>query len=789
MFPSEPVPERIGAYKVLRRLPGMGSAEVYVGRSEGPMGVSRLCTLKLVKNTIEGDTHFAEELAREAAICAVLNHPSIQRMFDFFEHDRHLVLVLEHIEGASLERLLEQLARRNERLGDAAVAFLGRALAGALAHAHAAKDEEGTPTPVIHRTMHPENVLISWDGQVRLTGFGLGKILGRSPDTVAFVIKGAPGFMAPEQARGERVTPKADVYGLAVLLWSLFSGNKPPEVGTRPARLGGLRPDLPKEVTSTIDAALEPSPDRRKPSCQDLERVLGKVPKIDEGQQEIVEKVVPLRTPRTKPPEAEAGPRKRVALESVRPAKPSASSKKRLSVPPPSRPRPSERPTPPGDEPPASVFPYLRALAEHVPKGGPMFPPPARLPVEVDEERAPKHAEKPAPPPPPSTGRGPSKPTIAAPIGAIVPEGEWKESVPDEALFDQLFDDATSRMDIRLSDLRGDEDKAASAQRSAKTVPAPKPIPPAPPAKLTPMTPPAKPTPIAPPVKPTPKPPDAKSAKEKRMELAATVPAPPVASPNAPPPAASGLPLFAPPPMPAPTATPAPGSALPGFAPPPVPPRLTGTAAPVGAKPPVAPALGAPPVAAAPTPPQKFSGEKTALTPLSKLVADRKKAPIVPLALAGVAAGGIAAVIVSLAGGSSTDEDPRPTSSADSAPVAPVPTPSVVSTASAAPVASSAPTASATVAPGPPPPGQGLLTVLFPTEGYVYVSGKKAGPTNEPLLVTCGSKFLRVSSTVEGRYPEWLSAGESVLIPCQATTQIEIAPGKARPRSPPRKRR
>ncbi|MDI1448165.1 serine/threonine protein kinase, partial [Polyangium sp. 6x1] len=428
------------------------------------MGFSRLCTLKLVRNTIEGDAHFAEELVREAAICAVLNHPSIQRMFDFFEHDKHLVLVLEHVEGVTLDRVQEVLGRQKSKLDDRTIAFLGRALAGALAHAHAAKDEEGTPTPVIHRTMHPENVLIGWDGHVRLTGFGLGKILGRSPDTVAFVIKGAPGFMAPEQARGERVTPKADVYGLAVLLWSLYAATKPPEVGTRPKPLATLRPDLPKELTSAIDGALEPSADKRKVSCQELERVLNKAPGIEEGQKDLEEKVAPLKGPRSKAAEGEGGPRKRVPLESVRPAKPPPSSKQRLSVPPPSRPpgRLSERPTEASDAAPASVYPLLRALAERVPG-------PPRLPLAVVEAEADVQPEAPTVRQAQAqarTARGPSKPTIAAPLGAVVPEGEWKESVPDEELFDQLFDDATSRSGISLAAMgigAAEREKAALA--------------------------------------------------------------------------------------------------------------------------------------------------------------------------------------------------------------------------------------------------------------------------------------------------------------------------------------
>src|SRR5262249_20166256 len=159
----EPVPDRIGAYKVIRRLSGGGgAADVYLGRMEGPMGFQRTCALKLVANTAEGDARFAEELAREASICARLNHPVVVRMFDFFEYQSRLVLVLEHVEGTDLDRVQQALSRRKQHLSDGAIWYLGHQVVGALAHAHAATDEQGSRAPVIHRNLSPENVLIAW---------------------------------------------------------------------------------------------------------------------------------------------------------------------------------------------------------------------------------------------------------------------------------------------------------------------------------------------------------------------------------------------------------------------------------------------------------------------------------------------------------------------------------------------------------------------------------------------------------------------------------------------------
>ncbi|XXX76531.1 serine/threonine-protein kinase [Sorangium sp. So ce134] len=291
MFPTEPAPETIGAYKILRRLAGSGPTSVYLGRLDGPLGFRRVCVLKLVPNTAEGDPRFADELAREASICASMNHPAIVRMFDFFEHAGRLVLVLEHVEGVNLNRLLQHLAARQQKLADAAVYYLVHCIAGALAHAHGLTDEHGSPAPVIHRNLHPENIVIGWDGQVRLTGFGIGKILGRTPDTIAGVVKGAPGYMAPEQARAERVTVKADIYGVGLLLWSLLSGRRPPADGTKPPGIASIRPEIPRPVVALLDTALAPAAEDRKITCQEIEQALAKVARPEKGKAELVTRV------------------------------------------------------------------------------------------------------------------------------------------------------------------------------------------------------------------------------------------------------------------------------------------------------------------------------------------------------------------------------------------------------------------------------------------------------------------------------------------------------------------
>jgi eukaryotic-like serine/threonine-protein kinase len=286
MFPRAPLPERIGAYRVLRRLPSPGGADFYLCREEGPLGFVRQVVLKLAPSA--GDPERAQELAREASAVARLNHPGILRMFNFFQDGDRLVLVLEHVEGTNLGRVMAAGRRRALNLPDEVVFYVAHRLASALALAHGMTDEKGNKTPVVHRAITPASMLVGWDGTVRLSGFGMSKIMGLSPDTALGLVKGAPGYMAPEQLRGERVTERVDVYQAGLLIWEMLAGNPPPAAGltrkTRQAELvqmmsgnrlasvAMLRPSVPREIAAVVDAALEPAVEKRTITAAELKR-------------------------------------------------------------------------------------------------------------------------------------------------------------------------------------------------------------------------------------------------------------------------------------------------------------------------------------------------------------------------------------------------------------------------------------------------------------------------------------------------------------------------------------
>jgi serine/threonine protein kinase len=327
MFPRDPLPDSIGPYRIVRRLASRRGADLYLGQHDGPMGFQRDCVLKLVPSPgASGDPGLAEELAHEARICSTLNHPAVVRMFDFFEHGDNLVLVFEHFAGVSLARLLSHFRRRRQRVPDAAVWYLSHRLFGALAHAHALVDEKGRRTPVIHRDVQPAHLIVSHDAHVRLAGFGIAKIAGTAGTTAIGFVKGTPAYMAPEQAAGERITERVDVYAAGLVVWEMLSGRsvRPPGdvghgaellkliAGRRFDPIASLRRDIPREVAAAIDACLVPSANKRTIRCREVERWLEKVVDVEAGKKELRERLVQLRNANVRAapaPRASSAPR------------------------------------------------------------------------------------------------------------------------------------------------------------------------------------------------------------------------------------------------------------------------------------------------------------------------------------------------------------------------------------------------------------------------------------------------------------------------------------------------
>ena len=233
----------------------------------------------------EGET--ADAFAREASVCVRLRHPCIVQVRAFLEEPGFAALVFEYVPGVALGRVLRLCQSSGVRLPDLAAWHITERVLTALAYAHSFRDDGAVETPIVHRDVSPANVLLDWTGGVKIADFGIAKVLGVSPGTRVGIVKGTLGCMSPEQARGDPVDERADVYAAGLLAWRLATGRLPfgrhqkdeyellrAMRNPRIPPLSSLRPDLPEPVLDAVAKALEPERERRTITAAELADVV-----------------------------------------------------------------------------------------------------------------------------------------------------------------------------------------------------------------------------------------------------------------------------------------------------------------------------------------------------------------------------------------------------------------------------------------------------------------------------------------------------------------------------------
>jgi eukaryotic-like serine/threonine-protein kinase len=250
----------LNRFLIERRIGSGGFGVVYEawdGRLERPVAVK----------AIESRGESRRRVLREAQAAARLNHPGIVTLYEMGEEDGNALLVTELVDGPTLARL-----SRDGSLGDREIAEIGADLCEALDHAHSRS--------VVHRDIKPQNVLVTeGEPRAKLMDFGVARLTDAAALTAPGDVVGTLAYMSPEQAEGRSAGPEADVYSLALMLYECWSGENPNlratpaatarAIGSRLRPLRRLRPDLPDELTETIDACLSARPNHR-PSLEEL---------------------------------------------------------------------------------------------------------------------------------------------------------------------------------------------------------------------------------------------------------------------------------------------------------------------------------------------------------------------------------------------------------------------------------------------------------------------------------------------------------------------------------------
>ncbi|MGD0838323.1 MAG: protein kinase [Polyangia bacterium] len=249
---------RPGRYHIARKIADGGMAEIFLGSQHGLEGFERPVVLKRILAPLVADPQFRNMLIDEAHVAMGLNHSNIVQVLDLGHVSGRYFLVLELVDGWDLSQILTRTAAVAFPIPSEIALYIVAEICRALAYAHS-HTRAGQPLAIVHRDVSPQNVLISDQGEVKLTDFGIAKAMGRRERTDQGVIKGKLAFMSPEQASGSILDSRSDLFSVGTLLYLLFTGRRPFESPTdleAITRVRECRYTPPEEVVPGLNAAL-----------------------------------------------------------------------------------------------------------------------------------------------------------------------------------------------------------------------------------------------------------------------------------------------------------------------------------------------------------------------------------------------------------------------------------------------------------------------------------------------------------------------------------------------------
>jgi serine/threonine protein kinase len=221
---SVPPAER---YRIVGRIAAGGMAEIYLARMTGPNGVEREIVLKRLMPELQNDHEFVQMFYDEAQIASQLNHPNIVQIFELGEIDDSLFIAMELLRGVNLRDLLARLHAENKRMPLELCVRTACGALEALDYAHAFSDHTGTRLNVVHRDVSPQNIILTYEGMVKLVDFGVAKAEGKLHQTRAGLVKGKFAYMSPEQIGGAQLDGRSDVFALAEVVYELLLHRHP----------------------------------------------------------------------------------------------------------------------------------------------------------------------------------------------------------------------------------------------------------------------------------------------------------------------------------------------------------------------------------------------------------------------------------------------------------------------------------------------------------------------------------------------------------------------------------
>jgi len=276
-------PETFGRYALLEKIGQGGMADVFRAKSYGVEGFEKVLVIKRILPKLAREPKFVDMFVREAKLSVRLSHANVVQVFDLGRVADALFIAMEYVHGLDLATFLTWLRRKNRAMPASVAAYVAAEVAKGLDHAHRRRDEQLRPLGIVHRDVSPQNVLLSYEGEVKVTDFGIAKArdtLGDGDDEDVprtdgkIAIRGKYAYLAPEQANGGATDARCDIWALGVVMYEMIAGGNPFVAPTtfetvrrvRAAEAPPLelaRPDVPKEFANIVRRAMALAPDAR----------------------------------------------------------------------------------------------------------------------------------------------------------------------------------------------------------------------------------------------------------------------------------------------------------------------------------------------------------------------------------------------------------------------------------------------------------------------------------------------------------------------------------------------
>ncbi|MEK7704245.1 MAG: serine/threonine-protein kinase, partial [Myxococcota bacterium] len=216
--------EKFGNYEVLRKLATGGMAEVFLAKQTGLGGFERLVCIKRILAHLGEQDDFVKMFQDEARIAANLVHPNVAQIYDIGELDGSYYIAMEYVRGEDMRHVYNQEVARGRPMPPEAAAHIIMGAAAGLDYAHRQTTLDGRPLGIVHRDISPQNILITYDGHVKIVDFGVAKAAGKMAETRAGVLKGKYSYMSPEQASGDPVDSRTDIFAAGICLYEVTTG-------------------------------------------------------------------------------------------------------------------------------------------------------------------------------------------------------------------------------------------------------------------------------------------------------------------------------------------------------------------------------------------------------------------------------------------------------------------------------------------------------------------------------------------------------------------------------------